>query len=63
MREVSNDVYASDDGHTASRESGSTPNGNPLGGRWVLRDAAGAFVDFDQDRHDLFERNGLHPVY
>lgn len=51
--------YKSDDGHSARREDGLTPNGNPLCGRWVLRNASGDFVDFDQYRHDLFERNGL----
>lgn len=54
-----NDVYESDHGHLARREYGLTPNGNPLQGCWVLRDAAGAFLDFNRYRHDLFDQNGL----
>jgi hypothetical protein len=45
-----------------AREYGETPNGNKLGGRWVLR-IAGRFVDFDQYRSDLAERNGITLVY
>lgn len=53
------DIYQSSDGHLARREYGLTPNGNPLQGYWVLRDAAGAFLDFNRYRHDLFGQNGL----
>jgi hypothetical protein len=63
MVEIQPDVYRAANGFTARREGGQTPNGNPVGQRWVLRDAAGAWVDFDQYRHDLFERNGLRPAY
>jgi len=45
--------YKSEDGKVLRRENGTTPNGNPLGGRWVLRDATGVMVDFDQYRNDL----------
>lgn len=61
--EVELELYRSTSGLTARREYGVTPNGNPVGGRWVLRDAAGGWVDFDQYRHDLWERNGLRPSY
>lgn len=57
--EVDFEVYRSAGGLTARREYGLTPNGNPVGGRFVLRDADGKWIDFDQYRHDLFEHNGL----
>ena len=38
---------------------GTTPAGNPIGGRWVLRDADGVWIDLDQYRTDLAERNSL----
>lgn len=63
MREVEPEVYRAECGFTARREQGDTPNGNPVGGRWVLRDARDALVDFDQYRHDLFERNELKTAY
>jgi hypothetical protein len=44
---------------TAKREYGTTPNGNPMNGMWVLQTATGEMVDFDQYRHDLASRNGL----
>lgn len=50
--------YALPDGRTIQREyQGETPNGNPFAGRWVLRDAAGTFIDFDQYINDLAERH------
>lgn len=63
MIEVAPDVYRAGSGFTARREDGFTPNGNPVGQRFVLRDTAGNWIDFDQYRHDLFERNGLRPAY
>lgn len=52
------------DGRQMMREVNTkTPNGNPMGGRWVLRDVNGVFIDFDQYRHDLMERHGLKPDY
>jgi len=57
------DQHRCSGGFTAKRECGLTPNGNPMAGRWVLRDAAGSFVDFDQYRTDLFERNQLKTSY
>lgn len=41
------------------REYGLTPNGNHLGGKWVLRGPEGQFIDFDKYRSDLMERNGF----
>lgn len=63
MVKIEADVYQASNGFSARPESGKTPNGNPVGGRWVLRDAQGTWIDFDQYRHDLFERNGLHTAY
>lgn len=53
------DCYESEEGFVMRREEGKTPNGNPIAGRWVLRDKAGAWVDFDQYRHDLAAQNGF----
>lgn len=63
MRQVQPDVYLSATGFSARREEGFTPNGNPIGQRWVLRDANGAWVDVNQYRHDLFEQHGLCTDY
>lgn len=63
LNQISQDQFRAEDGRTMAREHGSTPNGNPLSGRWVLRTADGAFLDFDQYRHDLAERNGLRFHY
>lgn len=42
------------------REYGETPNGNPIAGRWVLRDAKTlAWIDHDQYRNDLASRYKL----
>lgn len=63
MCEVEPDVYRAANGFSARREDGITPNGNPVGQRWVLRDANGAWVDVHQYRHDLFEHNGFRTDY
>lgn len=68
MRKVGQDAqgeptYQADNGYTMRREHGLTPNGNPLNGRWVLRDADGKFIDFDQYRHDLIEHNNFRTDY
>lgn len=63
MVEVEGETFRSRSGYSARREHGLTPNGNPVSGRWVLRDATGAWLDFDKYRHDLWERNGLRPAY
>lgn len=41
------------------RETGKTPNGNSLGGKWVLRNREGNFLDFDQYRYDIADRHNL----
>ena len=41
------------------REYGETSVGNPLNGQWVLRSKEGEFIDFDQYRFDLMERNNI----
>ncbi len=48
--------------YVLARETGKTPNGNELNGRWVLRTVAGEWVDFDQYRHDLAARYDLELV-
>jgi hypothetical protein len=55
-------AYLSGTGMKLSREYGLTPNGNPLGGHWVLRDTDGNMVAFDQYRNDLAERHKLKLV-
>lgn len=60
MHEVSDQEYQSDCGKTLRREDGLTPNGNPINGKWVLRNEDGVFVDFDQYRHDLASHHGLN---
>jgi hypothetical protein len=58
--ETSPELYKSECGeYTMQREYGETPNGNDLGGRWVLRNSSGRMVDFDQYRNDLAARNSL----
>lgn len=55
--------YISAEGVTVAREEGTlTPNGNPMNGRWALRDQNGNLVDFDRCRNDLAERNSLNLV-
>jgi len=46
--------------YTIKRESGKSPNGNKFRHRWVLRENTGKFIDFDQFRHDLAERNKIN---
>jgi hypothetical protein len=62
--EVAHDVLVSASEYTMRREEDTlTLMGNRVAGRWVLRDPAGVFVDFDQYRHDLIERNGFRTAY
>lgn len=65
------DAYTISDGRVMARDHvGLTPNGNPLAGRWALRDAAGTLIDYDKYRYDLAERHNIelhqsedaHPV-
>lgn len=54
------DRYSSPTGLMVARERDTlTPNGNPMAGRWALRNSAGDLVDFDKYRNDLAERNSL----
>ena len=59
LHEKDEDVYVSEDGFRMAREQGLTPNGNPIGGRWVLRGPQGEWIDVDQYRHDLAPRHGF----
>ena len=59
MVQVGEDHYHAGSGFSARREQGLTPNGNPIGGRWVLRDPQGKWVDVNQYRSDLFEGHGF----
>lgn len=63
MIEVEPEVYRAANGFSARREDGLTPNGNPISQRWVLRDPAGAWVDFNRYRHDLFAHHNLRTAY
>ncbi|HET6890503.1 MAG TPA: hypothetical protein VFH31_05325 [Pyrinomonadaceae bacterium] len=57
MRQTSDDNYVGDGDYRMQREYGFTPNGNSLGGKWVLRGPEGEWIDFDQYRHDLMARH------
>jgi hypothetical protein len=59
MHPFGHDKYATEDGWIMRREFGETPNGNPVAGRWVLRNARGEWVDFDKYSSDLAERNNM----
>lgn len=59
MRQTSEDNYVGDDNYRMQREYGFTPNGNSLGGKWVLRGPEGEWIDFDKYRHDLLARHGF----
>lgn len=59
MRQTSEENYIGDGQYRMQREFGLTPNGNSIGGRWVLRGPAGEWIDCDQSRHDLLERHGI----
>ena len=50
---------ADDSAVTLMREHGKSPNGNPFGGRWVLR-VDGVYIDHDQYRTDLAERYNIY---
>jgi len=59
LQEMADVYYRSSDGSTIRREDGKTPDGRFIAGHWVYRDASGKFIDMDQYRYDLAERNGL----
>lgn len=56
MHETGKDAYLAGTGHTTSREY-------LVGWRWVLRSPSGEYLDVDQYRHDLFDRNGFFTAY
>lgn len=57
MRQTSEDNYIGDGDYRMQREYGLTPNGNSIGGRWVLRGPENEWIDVDQYRHDLMARH------
>lgn len=59
MRQTSEGSYLGDAGYRMQREYGLTPNGNDLGGFWVLRGPRGEWIDYDQYRFDLLQRHGF----
>ena len=59
MRQTSEDNYIGEDGFGMQREYGETPNGNRIGGRWVLRGPGCVWLDIDYNRHDLMSRHGF----
>ena len=60
--QISDTEYRAADGTTVQREYGKTPNGNNVGGAWVLRDVEGEWIDHDTYINDLRERNKLELV-
>jgi hypothetical protein len=59
MRQTSEDNYIGEGDYRMQREYGLTPNGNSIGGRWVLRGPEAEWIDCNQYRHDLMERHGF----
>ena len=60
MQRISDSEFLAADGRLSmKREFGVTPHGNPMAGRWVVRDSTGTMMDFDQYANDLAERHGL----
>ena len=59
MKRVSDNEFNSDSGLILKREYGKTPNGNNVGGRWVLRSSDGNWIDMDMYSNDLADRNNL----
>ena len=55
----SHEKYASADYWNLRREYGETPNGNPIDGKWVLRNDKGEWIDFGTYRNDIADRNDL----
>lgn len=60
--ESSQDLYEGEEFVMRRESTGLTPNGNPIGGRWVLRTVRGEWVDVDQYRFDLEARAGIELV-
>lgn len=59
MTQITPNQYNSEDGWVLQREYGFTPHGNPIEGRWVLRDHNGDWVNFGRYRNDLACEHGL----
>jgi len=60
VKQIRNDIYSILNGKgSIRREYGETPAGNAMNGRWVFRDENGRMIDYDQYRHDLFERHDI----
>jgi hypothetical protein len=59
MKPHSEEEYRALSGHVMRRENGTTPNGNPVAGRWVLRDFRGNWIDCHKYRSDLAEHHGF----
>ncbi len=55
---MENTIYQNKDGHRVARETGKTPNGNEIGGFWVLRDSKGNWLGYSQYRWDLMQMDG-----
>ena len=54
------EIYISDEGETIQRKTdGMTPNRNEFWGQWAYYNVDGELVDWNQYRHDLFERNNI----
>lgn len=54
------ELYTSTCGLVLQRErTTKTPNGNPMGGRWVLRARNGDMLTFNQYRNDIAEAYNL----
>ncbi len=54
--EVQPEVYRTPGGQVVQREAAE-------GGAWVLRDEKGRYIDQDQFRFSLFERNNFRPEH
>ncbi len=59
MRQTSEDNYMGDGDYRMQREYGLTPSGDHIGGRWVLRGPESEWIDCDQLKQNLLERNGF----
>ena len=46
-------------GYIRREWNSTTPNGNAMNGRWVLRDKCGCMLDYDQYLNDLSEHNEI----
>lgn len=56
---VDDECYISDCGWRMAREWGTTPDGVPMVGMWVLRNPEGVFVNIYKFRNDLADAYNL----